>query len=350
MKDVAEELVKRDWSICVVATQHHSELATTDIINGVSIRRSKVLRNIGKGAISPNYFRLVSHEARNSAILNIHAPMLEAGAVALINRGPTVLTYHCDVSVDGKYFKSFQNRIIDASTRIAIKNSDFITISSIDYADHSRISRSLKSNRIVIPPSCKLREKGVPTYRESSAIHIGFLGRIVEEKGLTYLVEGFRAIRDPNARLLIAGDFESIPGGSDIEPIKHAIGDDSRIRLLGHIPESEIADFYASIDVFVFPSINSFEAFGIAQVEAIMLGIPVIASNLPGVREPVKQTGLGLLVEPRSASDITEKLQKIFEVDLDRAYALEIAKRDYEARHIADSYEEMFLRTILERE
>jgi glycosyltransferase involved in cell wall biosynthesis len=81
-----------------------------------------------------------------------------------------------------------------------------------------------------------------------------------------------------------------------------------------------------------------------------MLGIPVIASNLPGVREPVKQTGLGLLVQPRSARDITEKLQKIFEVDLDRAYALEIAKRDYEATHIADSYEEMFLQTILERE
>lgn len=61
-------------------------------------------------------------------------------------------------------------------------------------------------------------------------------------------------------------------GGSVIESIWHTVGHESRIRLLGHISESKTTNFPSSIDVFGFPSVNSFKGFGITLVEGNVLG------------------------------------------------------------------------------
>jgi hypothetical protein len=105
--------------------------------------------------------------------------------------------------------------------------------------------------------------------------------------------------------------YTSRIGGSVIESIRHAVGYKSSIRLLGHVPEWKTADIYCSISVFVFPPFNSFKSFTIVQVGAIILRIQEISTNLPGVGEPVKQNGLGLLVEPRTAMYITDMHLKI---------------------------------------
>jgi glycosyltransferase involved in cell wall biosynthesis len=57
-------------------------------------------------------------------------------------------------------------------------------------------------------------------------------------------------------------------------------------------------EFYRSLDVFLLPSINCYEAFGIVQLEAMKAGVPVIASDLRGVRVPVTLTGCGSIVAP----------------------------------------------------
>jgi hypothetical protein len=61
-------------------------------------------------------------------------------------------------------------------------------------------------------------------------------------------------------------------GGSVIESIWHAVGHESRIRLLGHISESKTTTFLSSIDVFGFPSVNSFQGLGITLAEGNSLG------------------------------------------------------------------------------
>jgi glycosyltransferase involved in cell wall biosynthesis len=137
---------------------------------------------------------------------------------------------------------------------------------------------------------------------------VGFLGRLVEEKGVEYLVEGFRRLTDPAARLLLAGDFAAVAGGSVVERVRQGAAGDPRIRLLGFLPDAQVADFYASIDVLVLPSINPLEAFGIVQAQALMLGIPVIASDLPGVRVPLTEVDLGTLIPPRDAAAIAGAL------------------------------------------
>ena len=89
------------------------------------------------------------------------------------------------------------------------------------------------------------------------------------------------------------------------------IGDDSRVRLLGFLPDDALADFYASLDIFALPSVNSFEAFGIVQVEAMLTGVPALASDLPGVRTPLQRTGFGVVVGRRDASEIARGLRSL---------------------------------------
>lgn len=342
-RDLAEELVKRGKTVAVIATQHTKELMLHEFINGVEVIRTPVILKIGKGVISPSLISTVARVSKTSKLINIHSPMLEAGIIAKFASCPVVTTYQCDVSLPPTLMGRLQNFIMDFSTKKCIKYSKFITVSSDDYINSSRIVDYIEDKRVVIPPTCHLRPSGSPIFRDGDGMHVGFLGRIVEEKGIEYLVDGFRRFNNPEARLLIAGDFSNIAGGSVIERVKSKLGNDSRIKLLGFLDDAELNDFYASIDVFALPSVNPFEAFGIVQVEAMMLGIPAIASNMPGVRQPVILTGMGAIVEPRDANSITEALYTLLNSNIDKNKGIEKTIELYSLQNTIDKFEHLFL-------
>ncbi|MCC2960810.1 glycosyltransferase family 4 protein [Massilia sp. IC2-278] len=310
-RDVAEGLAARGWRVTVVASQHDPALPREEMLAGVRVVRTPVAARFGKGVISPSFVSTIRRESANARVVNIHAPMLEAGLVAAASLAPVVMTYQCDVSLPPTLLGRIQNKVLDVSTGAAARRSAFVTVTSDDYADHSRMRAALSLRRKVVPGTCHVRTGGAPAYRDGPGLHVGFLGRIVEEKGVEYLVEGFRALADPDARLLIAGDFSMVAGGSVIERVRARMQGDTRIKLLGFLPDEALDDFYASLDVFALPSVNPFEAFGIVQVEAMMRGIPVIASDLPGVRQPVLATGMGEIVQPRSSASVTAALERL---------------------------------------
>jgi glycosyltransferase involved in cell wall biosynthesis len=173
-------------------------------------------------------------------------------------------------------------------------------------------------------------------------MHVGFVGRIVEEKGLEFLVDGFRQLEDPDARLLVAGDYEKVAGGSVVERVRRVAGEDPRVRLLGFLPDESLPDLYASLDVFALPSVNSFEAFGIVQVEAMMTGVPSLASDLPGVRTPVRRTGFGTIVPPRDPAAIHRALRDLQESPPDRQAGAAATREWYGAESTIREYDELF--------
>ena len=279
---VSEGLAARGWQVTVVASGHDDALPVEEELNGVRVVRTPVAARFGKGVISPSFVPTVARWAREADVVHLHLPMLEAGALALAARDtPLLVTYQCDVSLPPGALNRAQETALDLSHRVALGRAATVSVSSADYAASSRLADFLARHQVVIPPPCLLRVGGTPSYRDGDGLHVGFLGRIVEEKGLEYLVDGFRARHDDSARLLIGGDFSKVAGGSVVEKVRRHIGDDPRIRLLGFLPDERIPDFFASLDVFALPSVNSLEAFGIVQAEAMMVGVPVIASDLP---------------------------------------------------------------------
>ncbi|MGY1781207.1 glycosyltransferase family 4 protein [Geodermatophilus sp. SYSU D01036] len=343
-RDVAEGLAARGHRVRVVASRHDRSLPVSEVLGGVEVERAPVAVRLGKGVVAPSLVSRVRRAARTASVTNLHLPMPEAALLAGRLASPVVSTYHCDVSLPPGAVNRVQTAVVDTAGRRALTRSDAVVVTSDDYARSSRLWPAMAGRTTVIPPPCHARPPGRPRFRETAGPHVGFLGRIVEEKGLEYLVRAFRALQDPEARLLIGGGFADVAGGSVVSRVRAAIGDDTRVRLLGFVPDEDLADLYASLDVFVLPSVNAFEAFGIVQVEAMLAGVPVLASDLPGVRVPVQETGFGTLVAPRDVPGITTGLRRLTADPPDPVRGREQARARYSVPAVLDAHEQLFAR------
>jgi glycosyltransferase involved in cell wall biosynthesis len=258
-----------------------------------------VLASVRKGVLSPALPRLATRLAARSSLLHLHVPMPEAAVVAAFAPPvPLVTTHHIDAFLPYGRINSLGMRLADASAGVAIRRSNLVIVNSHDQAQGSRLWPTLARKEVMpIPAPCADRRGGNPSLRDGAGLHVGFLGRIADEKGIEYLIRAFRSLADPDARLLIGGDYENVAGGSNIGLLRALAEGDDRIRFLGLLRGRQIRDFYASIDVFALPSIA--ESFGIVQAEAMMCGVPSVTTDLPGGRYPVQATGFGRIVPPR---------------------------------------------------
>ncbi|HRP36622.1 MAG TPA: glycosyltransferase family 4 protein, partial [Candidatus Dojkabacteria bacterium] len=83
---------------------------------------------------------------------------------------------------------------------------------------------------------------------------------------------------------------------------------EEKIHLLGQIDPNAMPYYFKNIDVLVVASTNSTEAFGMVQVEAMLEGTPVVATDLPGVRVPIKTTGMGEIAKIADSEDLAKKI------------------------------------------
>ncbi len=135
------------------------------------------------------------------------------------------------------------------------------------------------------------------------ALIIGTTGRFVRKKSLPLLLEAFSKIIQPNVELVFIGDG---PERSDLEQQAIELDIEQRVQFLGFVPD---AGRYTKIyDLFVLPS-GSAEAFGIVLLEAMMSGVPVIASTAAGPSEVVGDQQC-LFIEGNS-DDLAAKIEKI---------------------------------------
>ena len=74
-----------------------------------------------------------------------------------------------------------------------------------------------------------------------------------------------------------------------------------------------MANFYRACDVTVLPSVNSTESFGLVQIESMICGTPVVASDLPGVRQPVQMTGMGKIVPIRDSTTLAQAILEVID-------------------------------------
>jgi len=308
---VSEELSRLGFQVLVVCARHDSNLPKNDIVNGVTVERVPIIRMIRNGPLSIAFPFVVAKRSRSAKVLNLHLPMLESGLICLISgQIPKLITYQCDYVGPPNKLGKIIERVLDGSNRFAIRNAQQTIVSSFDYASQSRLQQAL-ANAVAIAPPFAIRQSGSPTFRVSDGFHYGFVGRITDEKGITILIEAFRRCASPEDRLLIAGQGSKEIGESTLAEVQELASLDSRIQLLGFVAEDQMSNFYASLDAFVFPSVNRLEAFGMVQMEAITAGVPVIASNLPGVRTIVQQTKFGIITEPGDVDDLSRAMTEI---------------------------------------
>jgi len=170
--------------------------------------------------------------------------------------------------------------------------------------------------------------------------------RLATEKGVEFLVQALPQVLEqvPNARLLYVGTYQNVVGedkyAARILPLIEGLKD--HWSLMGNLTPVEMTAFFKTLEVLVMPSLNSTEAFGLVQVEAMSCGTPVIATDLPGVRVPVKMSGMGKIVPVGDAGAIAQAILGILaEPERYRGNAAEI-KHKYSPDVIAAGYEKLF--------
>lgn len=133
---------------------------------------------------------------------------------------------------------------------------------------------------------------------------VGFVGRIVRDKGMVELAAAWRTLREqfPSLHLLLVGPFElEDPVPADVEDLFRT---DPRIHCVGRVQQT--APYYATMDVCVLPSYR--EGLGMALLEAAAMEVPGVATEISGCVDAVQNNVTGLLVPPRDAASLAEAL------------------------------------------
>ena len=325
VEHLAEGLAKRGHSVRVLTHRHLPELPLESEEYGVRVVRAPVAARVGKALVSPAILARALAEVPRSDVLHLHVPLVNAVPLALLGatlRVPIVVTFHCDLQAPRSVGSRFVAVLARASQHFALERAARVITYTEDYARNTRPLRDrLEKVGWILPPVNDPPETGrtVAEVRARFGVRgapvLLFLGRFTEEKGLTVLVEAFAEVRRrfPEAVLLLAG-AKSVPGETVLERIAPLLADPaSGLVAPGVVPPAEIADLFTISDLLVLPSINATESFGLVQVEAMLRGVPSVASDLPGVRQPVRLTGMGEIAPIGDARGLARQILKVLE-------------------------------------
>ncbi len=171
-----------------------------------------------------------------------------------------------------------------------------------------------------------------------SGVIVGTVGRLTDQKGHKFLIEAIAKIND--VRLVIAGDG---PLRHDLERLAEKIKD--RCLFLGTISPEKIPIFLKSLDIFCFPSL--WEGLPVALIEALAAGLPVVATDIPPIREVL--TGAGILVPIGDTDALAQALKQLLDdsalmADL-RSKAIKRAEI-FSIENTVKSYEELFIQGL----
>jgi glycosyltransferase involved in cell wall biosynthesis len=164
---------------------------------------------------------------------------------------------------------------------------------------------------------------GNAPFESSRPIRVfGMAGRIVELKGFEYMIEAFAKLHGdyPDARLEICGEG---PDRVRLERRSNELGLDSVVRFLGW--RTDLPKLMSRWDVFVQPSLE--EGFGMAALDAMAAGLPVVASDVRGLPELIVDGVTGILVEPRNPKLLASATASLIE-DAEKARKFGRAGRD----------------------
>ncbi len=357
---LARSLVKRGHQVTVLTSQFDKSSPREEIVDGVRIVRAPVLMRISKGVIMPNFGYLAWKLALEHDVIHLHLPQFDAAGVALrgrLLRKPTVITYHCDLQLPDSLFNRFVNQVVHLMNYWAGIFTHKIGAYTQDFASHSPyLKRFAKKVEVILPPvELPFADDGeisafkIENNPKDHHPVIGMATRFASEKGIEILLDALPKVfvAHPQAMVLYAGQFEDVMGEEAylqrLLPVIEEHQARGQWKSLGVLNPAQLSAFYPNLDVLVVPSLNSTETFGLVQIEAMINGVPSVASNLPGVRQPPQMTGMGKVVPIGDSNALVEALLDIFaNPESFRGNPTEVAK-SFDPQTNAAAYEQLYL-------
>jgi len=356
---LAKALARRGHQVTILTSQYDRALPREERLDGVRIVRAPVLLRVSKGVIMPTFGWLATRLVLESDVVHLHLPQFDAAGVALrgrLFRRPTVITYHCDLRMPPGIIPWLANQAVLLMNELAAIFTHRIVTYTQDYADHSTYLRRHMHKLRVIPPPVELPEVDAASVSEFGQRFnpedrhpvIGMAARFATEKGVEVLLDALPRILEhyPRARVHFAGPYQNLVGEEQyfrrLAPRIQEYIRAGHWSFLGTLDPKDMARFYRNIDVLVLPSLNSTEAFGLVQIEAMMNGVPCVASDLPGVRQPVLMHKMGRIAPVGDAQGLAEAILEVLAHRESFATDGQAIRQRYHPDAIAEQFEALF--------
>lgn len=292
--EIAKRMATYGYEVKIVTSSDRTR--KEKIIDGLKVVECKPIFRVFKSPFMPAIIPKILTEDFDVIHVNATVPFVSDVSVFIAKiRGKKIIYHHhFDGNAEGlfgRFLASIYNRTI---ARLCCLFADKIVVTTKSYIETSEVLNGIiekVSKKIeIIPPgitkdifkpnldASKIRKR----YGIKDNEHIIlFVGRLVPYKSIDLLIN---AMKNIDARLIIVGKGEL---EKELKKLAKDIGIEDKIIFAGYVPDSELPLYYNIADVFVLPSQKRGEAFGLVSLEALACGVPVITSDIPGVRDVV---------------------------------------------------------------
>ncbi len=329
--ELAEGLAKLGVTSDILCSHHASRSAHERWPAGYEVWRSGSVGRMLSTSVAPSMPWKLRRLIQSADLIHIHMPdpMAATALWAVRPSQPVVVHWHSDVVRQRRalaLYEPLQNWVLS--------RSDAIIATSRPYAESSLPLQPWLDKVHVIPIGIS-DNHGPASEAVADAVRRRFagrrivfaLGRMTYYKGFNVLIEAAKAL-PADCAVIIGGSGDLLDSYRD--HVRDA-GLQSRVFLVGQIPDHELAGYFEACDVFCMPSIVRAEAYGIAVVEAMSMGKPVVASDIPGSGVPwVNQHGVtGLNVSAGDPSALAEALIRLLDDPVSRHTLGQAARARY---------------------
>ena len=203
-------------------------------------------------------------------------------------------------------FPSIVAYIAEKSIALFYKNTDIITVSNSTKEDLLKKNIDEKRIKIVWSGVKTVKNRAYNEIKKASVPTVVYIGRIKFSKNIDHVIKAFKIVKSriKNAELIIGGK-----GDEDcytyLKNLKKEENIDN-VHFLGELNEKDKTRYLELAWVFVYPSAK--EGWGISAIEANTCGTPVIAYNVPGLRDSIKDTITGMLAKENDIGDLADKI------------------------------------------
>ena len=350
---LSEGLARRGHQVTVLTSQYWKTLPVEEVHNGVRIVRLPGMMRLSRGIVMPGFPSAANRLIREHDVVQVHVPILESPLVTALARRQgkkVVITHHGDLVMPSRPFDQFVQVCVTGLMRRALSQAARITIHTRDYADNSPFLSQFSDKLVQILPPVEIplpQPEQVTAWRQKLGLNavkvIGFAGRFVEEKGFDYLLKAVPLVVEqlPDTRVVYAGEV-NVVYEPFFEKWRHLQERwKEQVLMLGLLEDpQQVANFYAMCDVLALPSRT--DCFPMVQVESMLCGTPTVATDIPGLRVPIKLTGMGRLVKPQDERALAEGLVDVLRNRSQYLRPREEIARLFDLETTIGSYESLF--------
>lgn len=311
VKELCTRMAKNGYTVtCYNRSGHHVSGAEYDKkteYEGINQKCVPTIEKKGLAAVSSSFFAALYSAFGKYNVVHIHAegPAFFSWLPKLLGKRVIVTVHGLDWQRE-KWKSGFGSKFIKQGEKNAVKYADEIIVLSKGVHDYFRNQYGRETRFIpngVNRPEIRKAELITDKFGLTKDSYILFLGRLVPEKGIRYLVEAFKNVKTEK-KLVIAGG--SSDTDSFMKELKELAKDDKRIIFTGFVQGQMLEELYSNAYIYTLPS--DLEGMPLRLLEAMSYGNCCLVSDIQECTEVVEDKAL--IFKKSNVQDLQNKLQE----------------------------------------